>query len=205
MKVWHLDREYDAFIAAVAGTRQRRKAGVRDIVDRHQGRCARKGRRGPGGLRASTFDGWTSYYPLKVGAEELESAASSVGKEGDARTQGHDTERDALSSLPEAHPQDLQEKGAGCGRGGGARGEGPRLRSGRNGPLSVEPRDGRRARAHRRGEGDSMLPRLPTTAALTPTSPPPRSSLRSGMCTASAVLRPSMPSPLASARYRRWT
>ena len=81
MKVWHLDREYDAFIATVAGTRQRRKAGVRDIVDRIKADVLERGEEA---LRdyARTFDGWTGCYPLKVGAEELESAASSVGKEG---------------------------------------------------------------------------------------------------------------------------
>ena len=81
MKVWHLDREYDAFIATVAGTRQRRKAGVRDIVDRIKADVLERGEEALGDY-ARTFDGWTSCYPLKVGAEELESAASSVGKEG---------------------------------------------------------------------------------------------------------------------------
>ncbi len=81
MKVWHLDREYDAFIAAVTGTRQRRKAGVREIVDRIKADVLERGEEA---LRdyARTFDGWTGSYPLKVGAEELESAASSIGKEG---------------------------------------------------------------------------------------------------------------------------
>ncbi len=81
MKVWHLDREYDAFIAAVAGTRQRRKAGVRDIVDRIKADVLERGEEALGDY-ARKFDGWTGCYPLKVGAGELESAASSIGKEG---------------------------------------------------------------------------------------------------------------------------
>ena len=31
MKIWHLDSEYDAFISAVVGAREKRKAGVRGI------------------------------------------------------------------------------------------------------------------------------------------------------------------------------
>ena len=81
MKVWHLDREYDAFIASVAGTRQRRKANVRDIVDRIKADVLERGEEA---LReyAQKFDGWAGTYPLKVGVEELETAASSIGKEG---------------------------------------------------------------------------------------------------------------------------
>ena len=81
MKVWHLDREYDAFIASVAGTRQRRKANVRDVVDRIKADVLG---RGDAALReyARKFDAWEGTYPLKVSAEELEAAASSVGKEG---------------------------------------------------------------------------------------------------------------------------
>lgn len=79
MKVWHLDSEYDAFISAVTGAREKRKAGVREIVDRIKGDVQTGGE---AALRkyARKFDGWTRDYELKIGAEELESAASSVSR-----------------------------------------------------------------------------------------------------------------------------
>ena len=77
MRVWHLDTEYDAFVSAVVASRETRKAGVRDAVDRIKGEVLR---RGEGALLGYSrkFDGWTRDYPLKVDPDEIDAAASEV-------------------------------------------------------------------------------------------------------------------------------
>ncbi len=87
MKVWHLEGEYDEFIAAVASTREKRKAGVRDIVERIKADVLQRGEEALNGY-AQEFDGWTKNYPLKVGVEELKEAASSIGREGERILKG---------------------------------------------------------------------------------------------------------------------
>jgi histidinol dehydrogenase len=79
MKVWHLDREYDQFIAAVTSAREKRKAGIRDIVEGIKAEVLKRGERAIIDY-AKKFDGWTGDYSLDVSREELEEAASSVGR-----------------------------------------------------------------------------------------------------------------------------
>jgi histidinol dehydrogenase len=83
MKIWHLDTEYDAFVSTVISAREKRKAGVRDIVEKIKSDVLKAGEPA---LRqyARKFDGWSDDYPLKAGADEIESAASSVSR-GDRR------------------------------------------------------------------------------------------------------------------------
>jgi histidinol dehydrogenase len=80
MKIWHLESEYDAFIASVCAGREGRKADVRVKVERIKAEVLAKG---DAALVAygRQFDGWTADHPLKVRPEELEAAASSVGKD----------------------------------------------------------------------------------------------------------------------------
>lgn len=80
MRVWHLETEYDAFVSAVIENREKRKAGVRDIVEGIKGDVRKAGE---SALRecARKFDGWTGDYSLRVSAGEIESAASSVSRE----------------------------------------------------------------------------------------------------------------------------
>jgi histidinol dehydrogenase len=77
MKVWHLETEYDAFVSNVISAREKRKAGVRDVVEKIKSEVLKTGE---AALRqyARKFDGWTQDYPLKIGAGEIEDAASSV-------------------------------------------------------------------------------------------------------------------------------
>ena len=47
MKIWHLEKEYDAFIAQVTSAREERKAGIRDAVQaiwvgRYSGKARRR-------------------------------------------------------------------------------------------------------------------------------------------------------------------
>ncbi len=80
MKTWHLEKEYDAFIAAVVSAREERKTGVRERVQAIRAEVLQKGE---GALvsYARQFDGWRQEYPLKASREELEAAASTLTKE----------------------------------------------------------------------------------------------------------------------------
>jgi histidinol dehydrogenase len=87
MKIWHLDKEYDAFIAAVTSAREERKAGVRDKVQAIRAEVLEKGERALISY-ARQFDGWIEDYPLRVSRDELERAASSLGKEDERTLKG---------------------------------------------------------------------------------------------------------------------
>ena len=80
MKIWHLEKEYDAFVAAIVSAREERKAGVRDKVQAIRLEVLEKGEAALIAY-ARQFDGWTQDYPLKVSRDELERAASTLGKE----------------------------------------------------------------------------------------------------------------------------
>ncbi len=80
MKIWHLESEYDAFIASVCSSREGRKADVGVRVARIKAEVLAKGE---AALIAygRQFDGWTADYPLKVSPEELEAAAGRASKD----------------------------------------------------------------------------------------------------------------------------
>jgi len=79
MKIWHLEREHDAFVASVCSAREKIRAGVRKRVERIRAEVLA---RGDGALAAygRRFDGWTDDYSLKISRGELEAAASRVDK-----------------------------------------------------------------------------------------------------------------------------
>jgi histidinol dehydrogenase len=79
MKIWHLDKEFDTFITAVKTAKEKRKKGIRGVVEKIRAEVLEKGQDALIGY-ARQFDGWTQDYPLKVGIEELRNAASSVSK-----------------------------------------------------------------------------------------------------------------------------
>jgi histidinol dehydrogenase len=83
MRIWRLEQEYDALIAAVFSGRERQKAEVGERVAGIRAEVREKGERAlmDCGRR---FDGWTEDYPLRVSGAELASAASAVGS-GDVR------------------------------------------------------------------------------------------------------------------------
>ena len=80
MKIWHLENEYDAFIASVCSGREGRKAEVGARVARIKAEVLEKG---DAALVAygRQLDGWTRDYPLKVSREEIEAAASRVARD----------------------------------------------------------------------------------------------------------------------------
>jgi histidinol dehydrogenase len=80
MKIWHLENEYDAFIASVCSGREGRKADVGARVARIKAEVLEKG---DAALVAygRQLDGWTRDYPLKVSREEIEAAASRVARD----------------------------------------------------------------------------------------------------------------------------
>ena len=87
MKIWHLEKEYDAFIAAITSAREERKAGVRDRVQAIRAEVLEKGEEALISY-ARQFDGWTQDYPLKVSRDDLERAASTLGKEDERTLKG---------------------------------------------------------------------------------------------------------------------
>ncbi len=87
MKIWHLEKEYDAFIAAITSAREERKAGVRDRVQAIRAEVLEKGEEALISY-ARQFDGWTQDYPLKASRDDLERAASTLGKEDERTLKG---------------------------------------------------------------------------------------------------------------------
>jgi histidinol dehydrogenase len=87
MKIWHLEKEYDSFIAAVTSAREERKAGVRNKVQAIRAEVLEKGEAALMAY-ARQFDGWTQDYPLEVGRDELERAASTRGKKDERALKG---------------------------------------------------------------------------------------------------------------------
>jgi len=87
MKIWHLEKEYDSFIAAITSAREERKAGVRDKVQAIRAEVLEKGEAALMAY-ARQFDGWTQDYPLKVSRDELERAAATLGKKDEAILKG---------------------------------------------------------------------------------------------------------------------
>ena len=80
MRIWHLDREYDRFIATVASAREERKTGVRSIVEGIRGEVLKRGEQAVIDY-TRRFDGWAGDYSLKVSKAELAEAASSVSRQ----------------------------------------------------------------------------------------------------------------------------
>jgi len=79
MRIWHLDREYDQFVAAMTAAKEERKAGIRDVVEGIKTEVLRDGEKAIVAY-AKKFDGWNADYSLKVSKDELREAASSVGR-----------------------------------------------------------------------------------------------------------------------------
>jgi histidinol dehydrogenase len=75
MRVWHLEREYEEFISAIASAKERKKAGVRGTVEAIKSNVLKNGRSAfwEYGRR---FDGWMKDHSLKIDKNELEQAAS---------------------------------------------------------------------------------------------------------------------------------
>ena len=172
MKIWHLEKEYDAFIAAITSAREERKAGVRNKVQAIRAEVLEKGEAALIAY-ARQFDGWTQDYPLKVSRDELEAGRLDSWKRRRARAQGDDRERDPLSPEPEATSADLQETGPESRRAARARGEGPCLRARRKSALPVKPCDGGGTGPYRGRQGNLRNHACPRTEASTPISPPP--------------------------------
>jgi histidinol dehydrogenase len=78
MRIWHLDREHDQFIAAMTAAREERRTGIRNIVEGIKAEVLNGGERAIVDY-SRKFDGWMGDYSLKVSKEELKEAASSIG------------------------------------------------------------------------------------------------------------------------------
>lgn len=80
MKIWHLETEYDAFVSTVISAREKRKTGVRGIVEKIKNDVLKAGE---AALRryGRKFDGWTHDYSLKIDVDEIDAAAFSVSRE----------------------------------------------------------------------------------------------------------------------------
>ena len=79
MKVWHLEQEWDAFLEAVIGGREQKRAGVRESVEVIKKQVMERGEEA---LRALSvrFDGWQKEYSLKISIDEIKEAAGKVEK-----------------------------------------------------------------------------------------------------------------------------
>jgi histidinol dehydrogenase len=87
MKIWHLEKEYDNFIAAITSAREERRAGVRNRVQAIRAEVLEKGEAALM-TYARQFDGWTQDYPLEVSRDEIERAASTLGKKDERVLKG---------------------------------------------------------------------------------------------------------------------
>src|SRR3974377_2152874 len=79
MKVWHLEREWDAFLQAIAGSREQKKANVRDAVQAIKKQVTDGGDEALGRL-STHFEGWKKKYPLKISFDEIKEAADKIDK-----------------------------------------------------------------------------------------------------------------------------
>ena len=112
MRIWHLEKEYDAFIAAVTsakGKAEGRGRGERgrriraEVLEKGERALMDCGRR---------FDGWTEDYPLKASVAELESAASAVTGADAGVLKGMIEQVTPLSSLSEGQrPRTYRRRG----------------------------------------------------------------------------------------------
>lgn len=87
MKIWHLDKELDAFLASIVRGREGRKANVRTIVEGIKKDVLERGEQALADF-SMRFDGWQRPYPLKFSEDELRAAASQVSKKDIAILKG---------------------------------------------------------------------------------------------------------------------
>ncbi len=79
MRVWHLEREWDAFLGAVIGGREKKKAHVREAVQSIRKQVLQGGEGALVSLSAR-FDGWQKKYALKIDEKETREAASRIDR-----------------------------------------------------------------------------------------------------------------------------
>jgi histidinol dehydrogenase len=79
MKVWHLEKEWDAFLGAVIGGREQKKAHVREAVEEIKKQVLDQGDAALSAL-SQRFDGWQKEYPLRISEEEIRQAAGKAKK-----------------------------------------------------------------------------------------------------------------------------
>jgi histidinol dehydrogenase len=79
MKVWHLEREWDAFLEAVIRGREQKTAEVQESVEAIKKQVKEGGEEALGSL-STRFDGWKKKYPLKISTGEIKEAAGKVDK-----------------------------------------------------------------------------------------------------------------------------
>jgi histidinol dehydrogenase len=87
MKVWHLDRDYEEFIASVVSAKEKKKAGVKGIVEGIKNTLLAQGESAFCDF-GKRFDGWTKDYSLKVDKRELKDLAATLTKEDERVLKG---------------------------------------------------------------------------------------------------------------------
>ena len=79
MKVWHLEKEWDAFLDAVISGREQKKAHVREAVEGIKKQVLDQGDAALTAL-STRFDGWQQSYPLRLSEDEIQQAANKAKK-----------------------------------------------------------------------------------------------------------------------------
>jgi histidinol dehydrogenase len=79
MKVWHLEREWDAFLDSVIGNREKRKGHAREAAQAIRREVLEGGDDALVSL-GKRFDGWQKDYPLRIDDTEIREAAEKIDK-----------------------------------------------------------------------------------------------------------------------------
>jgi histidinol dehydrogenase len=79
MKVWDLEKEFDAFLSFVIGGREKKRQNIRSTVEEIRNRLLTKGEKALVEF-SMEWDGWPGPFSLKLSGEEIAAEASRVSK-----------------------------------------------------------------------------------------------------------------------------
>lgn len=79
MKVWDLEKEFDAFLAFVIGGREKKRHNIRSAVEEVRNRLLAEGEEALVDFSVR-WDGWSKPYSLKLSPEEIKREASAISK-----------------------------------------------------------------------------------------------------------------------------
>ena len=87
MKVWDLEKEFDAFLSFAIGGREKKRQNIRSAVEEVRNRLIKKGEKALTEF-SMKWDGWSKSFSFKLTREEITSEAAKISKEDRAILQG---------------------------------------------------------------------------------------------------------------------
>jgi histidinol dehydrogenase len=87
MKVWDLEKEFDAFLSFAIGGREKKRQNIRSIVEEVRNQLLKKGEKALVEF-SMKWDGWPSPFSLKLTQEEITSEAAKTSKKDRSILQG---------------------------------------------------------------------------------------------------------------------